>query len=208
MPAPAPLPLSVLDTQVRQLLADQRVGNFEYSEAIVLKAINWACQDICRHLGLSYAESTPLTPSSGQVILPVTVIKVIRVYGASMLNLLTKTETLLEDQKNPAWRNMASPATSWMDYTGGSILLNGTVAGNQVVVGYIERPTQMAVGTDLPDSRLPDYYHPLLKYFAASYLLSLAGPSKDMSKAKEFYANGLDLIAKGEQGVASPVVDR
>lgn len=125
------------------------------------------------------------------------------------LRMFTHSTMMLEDQKDPTWRQMLNPCTSWCNFSGTQIIMNGLPANSAVTVGYIERPTQMVNPADVPDTRMPDYYHPIIKYFAAYYLLMLAGPTQDRKKAGEMLEAGIALLAQSpEQQIASPEVKR
>lgn len=122
--------------------------------------------------------------------------------------LYTKSTPILEDRKDPSWRDMTSEPSCWMDWSGDRLKLNGQPASGVVKVGYIERPTVMSADTDTPDVRIPDYYHPLLKYAAGAYLFRLAGTAQDIKRSDELMQTFLTLIAQGDAPIAAVTVDK
>lgn len=78
---PLVLTYAQIKEQVRQLLADRRANSFEFNDTDMQKSIDWACTELGRRLGFTLNEKI-IDAVNGEVILPETIIKVIRVMSA------------------------------------------------------------------------------------------------------------------------------
>lgn len=114
----------------------------------------------------------------------------------------------IEDMKNPDWRSNTGEPTVWVQASGRIIQLNGIPASGNVLVGYIQTPTEMSEDTDTPDERIPECFHQYLKFAAAAWLLQQAGQAQDLKKASEYYARFSAGLGVGPLPLASKNVVR
>lgn len=204
------LTLGNIRGQVGRLMRDNGINSSQFDPIVVTKSINFAQEQVAKLTGSSYAESV-VSVASGKAPLPTAIVSIVRVFymdGATM-RLLQKTSLDFEDNKNQAWRSATGTPSLWMDFSGNTIRLNRIPPGaSSVVIGFIERPTAMAAEADVPDARIPEYFHQHMKYAAAAFLLNQAGSNEDIAKADKFMEQFSALIGAGPSPVASTEVDR
>ena len=119
---------------------------------------------------------------------------------------LWESSIMIEDQKNPNWRQRAGEPTVWMQSDGQTILMNGQPASGYVLVGYVQEPTVMVNPADTPDPRIKSYIHQYLKFAAAAWLTKQAGQGQNLKKSGEYYATFLAGIGLGPMGQPSKEV--
>ena len=123
--------------------------------------------------------------------------------------MLVKTTPQDEDRRDPSWRTKTGTPFAWMYQDGKTIRLNRIQAvGTTATLGYMQRPTVLALPTDAVDARIADVFQGALKWAMASYLLGMVSEHQDLEKSaaymKEFYRQ----IGVTPGPLANPVVER
>lgn len=196
-----------LQNQVRYFVSDAPGVSDTWSDAQIIDSINFAIVEYCKLTKVSYAEKSKTIPSTGLVALgtpgdpaAVNYLTLIRVTLDGID--LVKTTVGSEATRSATWRtdtaSSGEPTRRWMLYDGNTIKLaklQSTWNGTQTcTVGYLERPTPMAVDADIVDPRIPDHHHRHLKYAAASFLLQIDGAEQDLKRSLQLMAEFTALV--------------
>lgn len=94
---------------------------------------------------------------------------------------LDRSSITFESRLNPSWRTAGGTPRRWVP-DGMQILVSPAAAGS-VTVRHLRIPTDMATGSDTPDTAIPTAHHMALVYWAAGHLLMEGGDPQDTPKA-------------------------
>lgn len=183
-----------------------------YSLQMYTDAINFAIKEYAIKTGATYAESTALVPdASGFVALPTDYFRIMRVVfnvGGTMATQLVESSFSFESMKSNTWQTLTQasagfPPKRWVLWSGAKVKLIPIPSPvYTAVVGYVQKPADLANNTDTVDSRIPDTHNEFLKYAAASWLLNLDGDGQSLQMAEAHMQKFNQLI-----GYADPVLD-
>lgn len=195
------LTLADIQRQTRELVGDLGINTDTWTDDQVTEGINWACNEIARKTACTYKETPSITVTANVATIPVLSIRVIRVKDSTG-RLLDKTHHAFEALKDPSWESSTSTVNpSWYQMSGSTIRLVRTVTAT-VTMGFVERPSILALGQQVVDTRIYEYYHPVIKYGAANWLFQTDGDQQDIQKADKFLTEFNSLIGAGAQPVS------
>ena len=199
--------LADLEEEVRQYIGPGVYDRFflpNGSTEWVDDALVFACRQTAALLALTRVDIMVSGVANNRFTVPSDAIKIVSVQarwtsteGTPMGKVLLESTLVIEDTKNPNWRSRTGYPTVYIQASGALILLNGQPPSGDVLVGYIQEPTQMVNPTDTPDPRIPEYFHQYLKFAAAAWLLSQAGQTQDLKRASEHFAKFANGIGVG-----------
>ena len=122
---------------------------------------------------------------------------------------LVKTTPQDEDRRDPGWRSKTGVPYAWMYQDGQTIRLNRILAvGSTATIGYLQRPTALALSTDQVDSRIPPCFHSALKWAMAAYLMAQVSDHQDLQKAQAYLTEFYRQIGVAPGPLANPFVER
>lgn len=182
-----------------------------YSLQMYRDAINFAIKDYAVKTGITYAESSPIVPdASGFVTLPTDYIRVRRVIfnvGGTTATQLIESSFKFESDNSNTWQTLTQatagyPPRRWVLWSGAKVKLTPIPSpAYTAIVGYVQKPTDLALDADTVDARIPDPHNEYLKYAAAFWLLQLDGDNQNLALADSYMTKFNQLI-----GYADPVL--
>lgn len=182
-----------------------------YSLQMYQDAINFAIKDYAVKTGITYAESSPIVPdASGFVTLPTDYIRVRRVIfnvGGTTATQLIESSFKFESDNSNTWQTLTQatagyPPRRWVLWSGAKVKLTPIPSpAYTAIVGYVQKPTDLALDADTVDARIPDPHNEYLKYAAAFWLLQLDGDNQNLALADSYMTKFNQLI-----GYADPVL--
>lgn len=182
-----------------------------YSAQMYKDAINFAIKDYASKTGITYAESSPITPdANGFVTLPTDYIRVRRVtfnVGGTTATQLVESSFKFESDKSNTWQTLTQavagfPPKRWVLWNGAKVKLVPIPSpAYTAVIGYVQNPTALSSDSDTVDARIPDQHNEYLKYAAAFWLLQLDGDNQNLALADSYMSKFNQLI-----GYADPVL--
>jgi hypothetical protein len=201
--------LQTLRNWTQYLVGDPQMTT--YSLQMYQDAINFAIKEYASKTGATYAESTAIIPdASGFVALPTDYMRVTRVVfnvGGNTATELSESSMSWESAKSATWQTLTQtvagfPPKRWVLWSGTKVKLTPIPSPvYTVVVGYVQKPVDLALNTDTVDPRIPDIHNEYLKYAASSWLLNLDGDSQSIQLSDAFMQRFNQLI-----GYADPVL--
>lgn len=182
-----------------------------YSLQMYRDAINFAIKDYAVKTGITYAESSPIVPdASGFVTLPTDYIRVRRVIfnvGGTTATQLIESSFKFESDNSNTWQTLTQatagyPPRRWVLWSGAKVKLTPIPSpAYTAIVGYVQKPTDLALDADTVDARIPEPHNEYLKYAAAFWLLQLDGDNQNLALADSYMTKFNQLI-----GYADPVL--
>lgn len=193
-------------TGARNLMADA-LGQ-AYDATIQAEAVNWAQNHVCRVKQYTRKETSVAVSGNPLrlVVIPTDWISVLKVIPASGLALDFTTEDWLDRRGIVNWRTdatlLGASPKKWYWYDGATLGLVPPASGaTNVTVIYIQKPTPQFASTDIDpasatalDGRIPLFQQPHIKYFIASWLLTVKNDKMSLEKAEEMLKIGMALI--------------
>lgn len=198
----AALTLTTLIRLTRELVGDLGIDSNSWTDEQVVEAINFALVEVARKTGVTYTEATATAVSGGYTVADEW-IRVIRVLMDGVV--LHPSDLEFEDLRNSNWRASTVTATRW-GYVSGNVFTPFGIVSGTITAGVILTPTLFDSTTvsasAIPDVKILDYYHPHLKYAAASYLLQTDGDTQDLGKSEKMLTEFNSLVGMGPELVA------
>ena len=175
-----------------------------YSSQMYADSINFAIKEYAKKTGITYLETTATPDANGFITIPSDYLRVQRVvYPIAGVNTqLVEGDLRFESMKYNTWATLSGTPVRWILFDGARVKLTPyPTSPVACVLGYVQRPTTLALDSDTVDSRIPDSHSEFLKYAAGAWLLHLDGDAQSIQLANEYMNEFNQLI-----GYSDPVL--
>lgn len=167
--------------------------------------INFAIKEYAKKTGATYAEATATPDANGFITIPTDYIRIQRVIYpiSSVQTQLVESSFRFESMKYNVWQTTTGTPARWILWSGQKIKLTPIPTSPlSTIIGYVQKPADLALDSDTVDARIPDAHNEFLKYAAGAWLLHLDGDAQSIPLANEYMNEFNQLI-----GYADPVLE-
>lgn len=175
-----------------------------YTSTMYKDAINFAIKDYAAKTGATYFETTSLPDAQGFLTLPTDYISITRVLYpiGGVATQLVSGSLKFETLKFNTWSTLTGTPSRWLIWGGSKArIIPYPASPTNATIGYIQKPTDLALDSDTVDARIPDAHNEYLKYAAGYWLLHLDGDAQNVQQAMQYMSEFNGLI-----GFADPVL--
>lgn len=176
-----------------------------YTSTMYKDGINFAIKEYAKKTGATYAEATATPDANGFITIPTDYIRIQRVIYpiSSVQTQLVESSFRFESMKYNVWQTTTGTPARWILWSGQKIKLTPIPTSPlSTIIGYVQKPADLALDSDTVDARIPDAHNEFLKYAAGAWLLHLDGDAQSIPLANEYMNEFNQLI-----GYADPVLE-